>query len=100
MNLNFDLDELTLGDMADLEEIAGIDVLSMDKTRLGPKQILALVWVFRRQEEPSFTYDDARKLKPRDLSDVTFTGDLPTLAVEGSSTPGGGELEGESASSS
>ena len=83
MNVVFDLDKLTLGDMADLEEIAGVDVFNLDRERLTTKQTLGLIWVTRRQDDPTFTYEQARRLKPSDLNTVE---EVPTEAVEVAAT--------------
>lgn len=57
MKLCIDLNTFTFGDMIDLEE-AGGSLANMQSA----KSIVALVWLTRRREDPTFTIDDAKKL--------------------------------------
>jgi len=78
VSLAFDLDELTIGDLADIEDVAGVNVQSIDLKQPPLRVLPALVWIFNRKLDPSFTYEDARGVK---LSALVVTGDVPTLAV-------------------
>jgi hypothetical protein len=62
------LDNLTLGDIEDFETASGVSVTTLtDGGTLPVKAVVALVWVVRRQTEPAFTLDDARRLRMADL---------------------------------
>lgn len=70
MKLNLDPDALTFGDLEDYENLTGVPLMSIfgeDKEgnpleRLPAKQVVALVWICGRSENPDFTYEDARKV--------------------------------------
>lgn len=73
---NVDLGELTLGDIEDVEEAAGMSfsaiVDELGGERLPPARVLtALVWVSRRREDPDYSLETARSLR---LSDVRVGG--------------------------
>lgn len=78
--LNINLNDLTLGDLEDIEGVVGPEtmrfVLRGDVT---PKAMVALVWVAKRRDNPSFTLDDARRLP------------LSLFSVEAGESPKGGE---------
>ena len=75
--LRFSVDEITVGDMEDLEDITGLpfgEVLDM-LTKAEPagtmsipiKVLKALVFIIYRQDNPEFTIADARKVKVTEL---------------------------------
>jgi len=87
MKLNLDPALLTMGDMADFEDAAGVPLLDtftkIDQSGsigdLPMRAMIALVWVCARQDDPAFTLDDARKIKIGDLEiDVGGNGADPT----------------------
>ena len=62
MNLN--VDDLTLGELEDIEEKTGVNVATLKQGAAPPTKVLtALVWVMKRREDPSFTYEMARETK-------------------------------------
>ena len=66
MNLN--VDDLTLGELEDIEERTGVNVATLRGGGPPPSKVLtALVWVMKRREDPSFTYEQARELKVTEL---------------------------------
>jgi hypothetical protein len=76
--LRFSVDSITVGDMEDIEEIAGksfaeiVELLKAPTTEGGminvPIKVLkAVVFVIYRQGNPDFTLDDARKVKVTEL---------------------------------
>lgn len=70
-----DVDALTLGDFVEFEERTGLLLADgIDLARLPMKAQAVLLWIYRRQTEPTYTYDDA-------LS-VPF-GELPEIVIEG-----------------
>ncbi len=92
--LSIDPNAMTIGDLEDFEDIVG---MSMDKAfkpvpalddegnrlygepddkgirrpemtvELSTKALKALVWIIKRQADPNFTLDDARKVKVSEL---------------------------------
>ncbi len=80
MRLTIDLDDLTLGDMADLEDVSGLSLSGLNLKKPPLKLMPALVWIQLRRADPSYTYEQARAIK---LTDLEVAGDSPTLAVAG-----------------
>ena len=69
IELNFDLDDLDLGETADLAEALGLNLDELDRLSTPtPRMLPALVWIVKRRTDPAFTYEDARKIKLRQLS--------------------------------
>lgn len=66
MNLN--VDDLTLGELEDIEEKTGVNVATLKQGSALPAKVLtAIVWVMKRREDPSFTYELAREMKVTEL---------------------------------
>lgn len=66
--LEFDLNELTLQEMCDLEEATGENAYSaLSGGAPSAKILVGLVWLIKRRAEPGFSFDDAKKLKVVDL---------------------------------
>ncbi len=64
IELAFDLDELDLGEMADLADVLGLGLDEMDKlTSPTPRMLPAMVWIVQRRKDPTYTYEQARKVK-------------------------------------
>jgi hypothetical protein len=89
--ISVDLGALTLGDIEDVEEAAGLSfsaiVEQLGGERLPPARVLtALVWVFRRKENPDYTLDEARHLK---LSEVRISGGSGDVTEDPPSSPAG-----------
>jgi hypothetical protein len=62
--VNFNIDDLDLGELCDLEDVAGADaVTGLGQGRLSAKGILAVVWIVNRRTDAAFTLEDARKVK-------------------------------------
>lgn len=66
--LTFDLDQLTLGDIVDVEDVAGISLQGLDMRNLPMKAVVALLWIFKRKQDPAFTYADARAMPVSEVS--------------------------------
>lgn len=80
--LTFDLDQVTVGDIVDIEEVCGVpwdDIVEMDYP--PTKVILAMVWVSRRRDNPDYTLDDARNTPLSDIQKMTMSTD-PTDAAD------------------
>ena len=66
LNGNFNAD-LTLEDLAEIGEMLGA---ALSDVMQGPKQALgiaAVAWVLHRRDDPTYTYEQARKLRLADL---------------------------------
>lgn len=70
--LTVNIDDLTLGELEDFEEAAGISVADIQARggSMPVRAVSALVWVTKRRDDKDFTLDQARKIK---LSEVEFT---------------------------
>lgn len=70
----FDPNELTLGDMEDLETASGIpfdkitEALSTEGTAPPIALVIALVWVMRRKSEIGLKLEDVRSTRIADIS--------------------------------
>jgi hypothetical protein len=91
-NLRIDPDEFTLGDLEDFEDAAGVSFADAMKPRFvldaygekkldksdhnrpvmevqpTPRQLIVLVWLSKRREDPAFTLADARAIRVTDLN--------------------------------
>lgn len=90
--IRFDPEDLTLGELDEFEEATGrpLDevmneqpVVGADgkpvrdkrgrpltQVRMTMKEVIALMWLIRRRDQPGFTLDDARKLRVADLNEL------------------------------
>lgn len=72
--LKIDPNDLSVGDLIDFHEIAGVEFDEAMKPgpdgnpKVSAKALLALVFLSQRRDNPAFTLDDARKVKVSDLS--------------------------------
>ncbi|MDP9388183.1 MAG: hypothetical protein M3Q48_09810 [Actinomycetota bacterium] len=62
-DLTIDPDDLTLGEVEQLEELTGKPLGEMFNGAISAKAATALVYVIKRREDPAFTLDDARAFK-------------------------------------
>lgn len=74
INTTLRIGDLTLGEVADMEEKAEKPVseilVDLRTGAYSMKELLAFVWVVGRRENPDFTWDDARALS---LDDIEIT---------------------------
>lgn len=98
--LRFDPEDLSLGELEEFEEATGkpLDqamseqpVVDADgkpvrdkrgrplrQVRMSMREVIALMWLIRRRDQPDFTLDDARKVKVADLNELELvSGDDP-----------------------
>ncbi len=66
----FDLNHLTLGEICELEDYTGSSLDTMFSSFSGGKKgqpqgkiLVAIAWLMRRREDPSFTLEDAKNLR-------------------------------------
>jgi hypothetical protein len=65
----YDLDDFELGDLEWLEEHVGRPLMD-DNAMFSMKAMVGFVYLIKRQENPQFTLDEARKIKLRVLGDA------------------------------
>jgi hypothetical protein len=66
-----DIDTLTLGDIEDIENYAGLSFSDIGEDKPGVSKLrTALVWVLKRKENKKFTIEDARNMTPDELSKI------------------------------
>lgn len=59
MNVN----ELTLGDVAEIEELSGQPLAALSDPSLAKgKLMIAIAWVIKRKTDPQYKYEDAKRL--------------------------------------
>jgi hypothetical protein len=70
--LDLDVDDLSLGDCIDVEEITGepafVTFAAAQTGQMTAKAMAALVWVSKRKADPTFTFEDAKQIKVASLS--------------------------------
>lgn len=74
MNLNLDVNDLTIDDVVDLEAVTGESIQSIMSTDGGAPQgkfLKALIWITQRKVDPSFTFADAGNVSFSDLADAS-----------------------------
>jgi len=73
MNLNLDVNDLTIDDVVDLEEVTGCSIQDVMSTTAGSPQgkfLKALVWITQRKIDPAFTFEDAGNVSFSALAEV------------------------------
>lgn len=66
--MDINLDDLTIGDLEEIEDVVGETSDSIFKGTPSAKALKAIVYVICRRENPEFTLEDAAKVKVSDLS--------------------------------
>lgn len=62
--IELDFDKLTLGEFEEIEDIAGYEaVQKLMSGVVTAKSLVAVAYVIKRRNNPSFTMDDAKKLR-------------------------------------
>ena len=82
MKIKIDMAAITLGEMEDFEDAAGVPLSALSKLQaagdLPTKFITALVWLALKHDDPKLTLDDVRKMKFTDLEfDIEDTSNPP-----------------------
>lgn len=75
MKIALDVNDLTLGEIEEMEQTAGVQLAELGNG--SAKSTIALIWVSQRRADPSFTLEDARALKVTELefANPTAAGD-------------------------
>jgi hypothetical protein len=71
MKVRVDPEDLTLGEVDEIEEIAGCALGRIDWEAPPARVTLALVYVYHKRDDPAFTLEAARKVKLSELEYVT-----------------------------
>jgi hypothetical protein len=71
--ITFNLDELTLGELADLEDVLGTSLKTINLSNPPVKLLVAMTWLITRRSNPKFTYEDARNVKISNVAEVKDT---------------------------
>jgi hypothetical protein len=73
-----DFDDITLGEIAEIEDYAKLPFAEIGEEKLGVIKLrIGLAWVIKRRTQPDFKLSDAEKLTPSDLN-ALFEGDDDT----------------------
>ena len=65
------LEDLSLGEIMELEEVGGISMSAFtDGGTLPFRAVVALAWIVNRRDDPAYTFEDAKRLKARELADI------------------------------
>jgi len=84
VELTINLDDLTIGDMADIEDATGVALAGINLKQPPMRLIPALVWVQERRRDPGYTYEMARAMaRAIKLTELVVVGAAPTSAVAG-----------------
>jgi hypothetical protein len=66
-----DFEDITLGEIAEIEDYAGMPFSAIGDERIGVIKLrIALAWIMKRRDNPSFTIADAEKLTPSDFAEL------------------------------
>ena len=64
MEVVIDVNDLTLGEVEEIENLTGLTVGDFgDGTKMSAKLVTAFVYISKRRTDPDFTIEDARKIK-------------------------------------
>lgn len=67
--MSFTLEDLTLGDVEEVEKYSGQPLASLADAESNKGRLMtALAWVIKRKEDPKFTIDDAKKMPMGDIT--------------------------------
>ncbi len=75
--VEIDLNDFTLGEVEDIEQVAGVYFRDLFKSDKSGRGLAACLWVVRRRTNPEYTLDEAKREKLRDVS-LVFNESDPT----------------------
>lgn len=76
--LIIDLEQLTLGDLEEIERLAGADAMGqLFSGQIRASVLVPLLYVYKRKSDPAYTIEDARAVKVTEL-DVDLREPNPT----------------------
>lgn len=66
-----DFEDITLGEIAEVEDYAQLPFSEIGEERLGVIKLrIALAWVMKRRTNPDYTIAEAEKLTPADFAEL------------------------------
>ena len=66
-----DFDDITLGEIAEIEDYAQLPFSAIAEDRVGVIKLrIALAWIIKRRTQPDFTIQDAEKLTTTDMNSL------------------------------
>lgn len=69
--MNFDINDLTIGEVADIEEATGKSISSLfDGSGSQARTLQAVIWIVRRREDPTLTLEQAGNLTFTEMNDM------------------------------
>lgn len=73
-----DFDDITLGEIAEIEDYAGLPFSEIGEEKVGVIKLrIGLAWILKRRHNAEFTVKDAEKLTTTDIATL-FEGDETT----------------------
>ena len=69
--VQFNIDDLTIGELADIEDVTGLSLDKVNLSKPSAKLLVAMLWVVERRNNPKYTYAEARNVKVVALSEFT-----------------------------
>lgn len=74
--MDFSIEHLTLGELAQLEELSGVSMTEMaDASAPKAKFLTSLAYLAKRREDPSYTFSQAEVLTVAELNEVLASGE-------------------------
>jgi hypothetical protein len=66
-----DFEDITLGEIAEIEDYAQLPFSDIGEERLGVIKLrIALAWVIKRRTNPDFTIAEAEKITPAEFAEL------------------------------
>ena len=69
--IQFNVEDLTIGELADMEDVTGLSLDKMNLSKPSAKLLVAMLWVFERRSNPKYAYAEARNVKVTGLSEFS-----------------------------
>lgn len=68
---DFSIEKLTLGEIAQLEELTGLSLSAMSDDAAPKGKFLAgLAWLAKRRQDPTFSYEQAQAMSMEEFGDL------------------------------
>jgi hypothetical protein len=75
--MRLDMADLTLGELADVTERLGVGLQEALQGPAQPRAMAAIVWIIRRRDDPTFTFEQALEIRMADLEVETSGPEAP-----------------------
>ena len=84
--ITFDPDALTLGEMEEIEDAAGVPfqelISQFEQKKLSTRAMRAVFWILIRGDNPDYTFDDTRTLTVGDIGRLSIEDETDTPLAE------------------